>query len=75
MLGLGWHGHRRRLGGLRLQELFAAHGAATVLACIDELLSRAERLTRAQIAEIPDGDYAFEDWLDDDGVDIGEMQK
>ena len=36
-----------RLGGIRLQELFAAHGAPTVLSCIDELLSRAERLTRA----------------------------
>jgi N-methylhydantoinase B len=64
-----------RLGGIRLQELFAAHGVSTVLACIDELLSRAERLTRAQIADIPDGDYAFVDWLDDDGVDIGRPVK
>src|SRR5574342_61188 len=60
-----------RLGGLRLRELFAAHGAATVVAYIEELLARAERLTRAQIEAIPDGDYAFEDWLDDDGVSIG----
>ena len=64
-----------RLGGMRLRELFAAHGAATVVAYIDELLSRAERLTRAQIADIPDGDYAFADWLDDDGVDIGRPVK
>src|SRR5256886_15506121 len=59
-----------RLGGLRVQALFAAHGTATVIAYIDELLSRAERLTRAQIADIPDGDYAFEDWLDDGGVSL-----
>jgi N-methylhydantoinase B len=64
-----------RLGGLRLRELFAAHGADTVLGAIEELLSRAERLTRAQIETIPDGDYAFEDWLDDDGVDIGQRVK
>src|SRR5262244_3735295 len=64
-----------RLGGVRLRELFAAHGAATVVAYIEELLARAERLTRAQIEAIPDGDYAFEDWLDDDGVDIGRRVK
>ncbi len=64
-----------RLGGVRLQELFAAHGTSTVIAYIDELLARAERLTRAQIADIPDGDYAFEDWLDDDGVNIGQPVK
>jgi len=64
-----------RLGGVRLRELFAAHGAPTVLAYIEELLSRAERLTRAQIADIPDGDYAFEDWLDDDGVNVGHPVK
>src|SRR5204862_496952 len=29
----------------------------------------------AQIAAIPDGDYAFEDWLDDDGVRIGQPVK
>src|SRR5262245_8338275 len=59
-----------RLGGLRLRELFAAHGSATVLAYVDELLGRAETLTRRQIVSIPDGDYAFEDWLDNDGVDV-----
>src|SRR5215475_3586438 len=64
-----------RLGGVRLRELFAVHGAATVVAYIEELLARAERLTRAQIEAIPDGDYAFEDWLDDDGVDIGRRVK
>jgi N-methylhydantoinase B len=46
-----------------------------VTAYIDELLDRAERLTRAQIEAIPDGDYGFEDWLDDDGVSIGQPVK
>src|ERR671931_1556138 len=60
-----------RLGGIRLGELFTAHGADTVLRYIEELLTRAERLTRAQIEAIADGAYAFEDYLDDDGVDVG----
>jgi N-methylhydantoinase B len=64
-----------RLGGLRLRELVAAHGASTVTAYIEELLDRAERLTRRQIEAIPDGDYGFEDWLDDDGVSIGQPVK
>src|SRR3989442_1477787 len=38
-------------------------------------LWRAERLTRRQIEAIPDGEYAFEDYLDDDGVDLGRRVK
>ncbi len=64
-----------RLGGVRLRELFAAHGTAAVLAYIDELLGRAETLTRREIEGIPDGEYRFEDWLDDDGVDVGTRVK
>jgi len=59
-----------RLGGLRLAELFATHGVEAVLGYIAELLARAERLTRTQIEDIPDGDYAFADYLDNDGVDL-----
>jgi N-methylhydantoinase B len=64
-----------RLGGVRLRELVAAHGAATVVACVEDLLMRAERLTRAQIEAIRDGEYAFEDYLDDDGVNVGRRVK
>src|SRR5436190_1142287 len=64
-----------RLGGLRLRELVATHGAETVVAYVEELLTRAERLTRAQIEAIRDGDYAFEDHLDDDGVNVGRRVK
>src|SRR5262249_56113953 len=60
-----------RLGGVRLRELFAAQGTNTVVAGIEELLTRAERLTRAQIEAIRDGEYAFEDYLDDNGVNVG----
>jgi N-methylhydantoinase B len=64
-----------RLGGLRLCELFAAHGTERVLAYIEELLTRAETLTRRQIEAIPDGEYRFEDYLDNDGVELDRRVK
>ena len=27
--------------------------------------------TRAELAKLPDGEWSFEDWIDDDGVDYG----
>ena len=33
----------------------------------NQLMDYAERLMRQRIAEIPDGDYVAEGWLDDDG--------
>jgi N-methylhydantoinase B len=58
-----------RLGGIRLNELFARYGTDAVLGYIDELLERAEALTRRGIEAIPDGTYAFADWMDDDGIE------
>src|SRR5581483_4803559 len=55
-----------RLGGVRLGELFGRYGTAEVLAYVETLLDRAETLTRLGIEAIPDGTYAFQDWLDDD---------
>jgi N-methylhydantoinase B len=51
---------------LRLVE---RHGAATVQAYMAELIDYAERLTRAALRELPDGEWRFEDWIDDDGID------
>ncbi len=58
-----------RLGARRLGELFARYGTEPVLAYVEELLRRAEVLTRHGIAAIPDGTYRFADWLDDDGIE------
>jgi N-methylhydantoinase B len=58
-----------RLGGIRLNELFGRYGTDAVLGYIDELLERAEILTRRGIEAIPDGTYAFADWMDDDGIE------
>ena len=38
---------------------------------MSELIDYAERLTRAALRELPDGEWSFEDWIDDDGVDVG----
>ena len=36
---------------------------------MDGLLDRSERMARAAIAQWPDGDYSFEEFLDSDGLD------
>ena len=40
-----------------------------MLAVSDELIAYSERLARAAVAEIPPGDYLFEDAMEDDGID------
>ncbi len=64
-----------RLGGIRLRELFDTHGTETVLDYIEELLTRAETLTRREVEAIPDGEYRFEDYLDNDGVELDRRVK
>ncbi|MCY1199825.1 Hydantoinase B/oxoprolinase [compost metagenome] len=56
------------LGAGRLDGLLDEYGDATVLESLDTLRERARRLMRDHIARLPDGDYAFEDMLDNDGV-------
>ncbi|MBM3946989.1 MAG: hydantoinase B/oxoprolinase family protein, partial [SAR202 cluster bacterium] len=56
-----------RTGERRLTELVARYGAGEVGEHMTALLDYSERLTRAAISEIPDGEYSFEDVLDDDG--------
>jgi N-methylhydantoinase B len=53
---------------LRLVE---RHGPETVTRYMQELIDHTERITRAAVSRLPDGEYAFEDWIDDDGVDVG----
>jgi N-methylhydantoinase B/oxoprolinase/acetone carboxylase alpha subunit len=56
-----------RVAERRLLEIVAGHGAATVAAYAAAVQAHTERVLRATIAAIPDGEYAFEDRLDDDG--------
>ena len=56
-------------GERELIELFKRYGATTLLHYADELQNYAERLTRADIREIPDGIYKFTDHIDGLGPD------
>ena len=51
-------------GEREMIELFRRYGADTVQRYGDHLQLYAERLTRAEIAEIPDGSYRFTDHID-----------
>jgi len=57
-----------RLGARRFKEVVGVHGLANVLAAFDEIISRTAARMRAAIADIPDGTYRFEDFMDGDGI-------
>jgi N-methylhydantoinase B len=52
-------------------ELVARYGAEPTKVLLQATIDHAERLTRAALGELPDGDWSFEDWIDDDGIDYG----
>jgi N-methylhydantoinase B/oxoprolinase/acetone carboxylase alpha subunit len=56
-----------RVAERRLREIVADYGARRVAAYAAALQDYTERVLRAAIAAIPDGEYAFADRLDDDG--------
>ena len=60
-----------RTGEKRVQELFARYGRDTVDFAMADLLDYGERLTRAQLAELPDGVYEAEDVIEEDGAGNG----
>lgn len=62
-----------RLGVRRLQALIESLGTADYIAAVAAINHYAEKLVRGTIAELPDGDWSFTDYMDDDGftdVDI-----
>jgi N-methylhydantoinase B len=56
------------LGERRFAALLDEYGDAVVARAFDLFSDRAEALMRAAIQELPDGHYAFEDILDNDGI-------
>ncbi len=57
-----------RVGERRILEVAEKFGAQKLRALVDELLDYSERLVRAELRRMPAGEFAAEDWLDDDGV-------
>jgi N-methylhydantoinase B/oxoprolinase/acetone carboxylase alpha subunit len=56
-----------RVGDSRLREIVNRYGLSSVEKYAAEVQDYAERILRQTIATIPDGEYSFEDSLDDDG--------
>lgn len=54
-----------------VEALVARHGAGGVRALMDATMDYSERLTRHCLAELPDGEASFTDWIDDDQIDQG----
>jgi N-methylhydantoinase B len=54
-------------GKNRLMELIQTYGWDTLEMYVDELMDYSERRTREEIRKLPDGEYEFTDYLDDDG--------
>jgi N-methylhydantoinase B len=52
-------------------EVVARYGPEQTRAYMKETIDYAERLTRAALEKLPDGEWSFEDWIDDDGIDYG----
>ncbi|MEM7021248.1 MAG: hydantoinase B/oxoprolinase family protein [Pseudomonadota bacterium] len=50
-------------------DLVARHGPYQTTRYMAEVIDHTERLTRSALRDLPDGQWSFEDWIDDDGVD------
>ncbi|MBM4436201.1 MAG: hydantoinase B/oxoprolinase family protein, partial [Actinobacteria bacterium] len=61
------------VGARGLRELVQRHGVAGFAALSAATLDYAEAQARHAIRAIPDGVYAFTDYLDDDGIDPGPL--
>ena len=57
-----------RIADERLQELFGTQGRERVLEAWRRMQDESEERTRRALATLPDGEYAGEDSLDDDGI-------
>jgi N-methylhydantoinase B len=52
----------------RLESLAERYGADTLTRTMSEVMDYSERLMRAMLVDLPDGDGAFTDFLDGDGI-------
>ena len=58
-----------RMGARRMEELFERFGADTVEACFQAILDKCRDIyAKELLPRIPDGEYAWEDFVEHDGV-------
>lgn len=62
-----------QIGCRRLSGLIGQMGVLQFAAAISALNHYAERLARAELAQIPPGRYEFCDWMDDDGFGTADI--
>ena len=60
--------------GRQMGKLVAAHGVREFTSYLTEIVDYTERLARASIAALPDGEVEFTEWNDDDGVGHGPIK-
>jgi len=58
----------QRTGEARLREVTGRYGLRRAFALMGQLMDYAERMTRAALSAVPEGECEFEDFLDDDGT-------
>jgi N-methylhydantoinase B len=58
-----------------MADLVARYGPSGVRSLMDATMDYSERLTRHCLAELPDGEASFTDWIDDDQIDVGKPIK
>jgi N-methylhydantoinase B len=56
-------------------DLVMRYGSDGVGSLMDATMDYSERLTRHCLAELPDGEASFTDWIDDDQIDAGKPIK
>lgn len=62
-----------RLGAERLAARIESLGVSAYGLALDSLNDYAERLAREALRAIPDGDYSFTDFMDDDGLGLEDI--
>jgi len=58
-----------------MADLVARYGADDIHTLMAAAMDYSERLTRHCLAELPDGEASFTDWIDDDQIDAGKPIK
>ena len=56
------------IGNRGIEALVRKYGRAVLSECLNEMIAYSERQMRSYIADLPDGTYTFEDWIDNDGI-------
>ena len=56
------------VGNRGIEALVKKYGSATLTECLNEMIAYSERQMRSYIADLPDGTYNWEDWIDNDGI-------